>query len=93
MNNKNLNKIRKEIDLLDLKLLNLIKIRTQLVKKVIKIKKFKKQIVDKKRIKYVLSNIRKRSLKKNIDPKITNRIWSSMIKSYIDYERRVFKKK
>ena len=80
MNNKNLNKVRKQIDLLDVRLLNLIKIRTQLVKKVIKIKRFKKQIVDKKRIKNVLRNIKKRSIKKNIDPKITYRIWSSMIK-------------
>ena len=91
MNNKNLNKVRKQIDLLDVRLLNLIKIRTQLVKKVIKIKRFKKQIVDKKRIKNVLRNIKKRSIKKNIDPKITYRIWSSMIKGYIEYERRIFR--
>ena len=90
MNNKNLNKVRKQIDLLDVRLLNHIKIRTQLVKKVIKIKRFKKQIVDKKRIKNVLRNIKKRSIKKNIDPKITYRIWSSMIKGYIEYERRIF---
>ena len=93
MNNKNLNKVRKQIDLLDVRLLNLIKIRTQLVKKVIKIKRFKNQIVDKKRIKFILNQIRKKSLKNKIDPKITNRIWKNMIYSYIDYERRNFKKK
>ena len=93
MNNKNLNKVRKQIDLLDVRLLNLIKIRTQLVKKVIKIKRFKKQIVDKKRISKILKNIRKKSLKNKIDPKITKRIWINMIYAYIDFEKRNFKKK
>tara|TARA_B110000438_G_C15311673_1_gene435634 strand:- start:154 stop:432 length:279 start_codon:yes stop_codon:yes gene_type:complete len=92
MNNKKLNSVRKKIDKLDYNLLNLIKKRTILVKEVIKIKKFKKEIVDKKRIKSVLSNIKKNSIVKGIDPKITKTIWSSMIKSYIDFERRNFKK-
>jgi len=92
MDIKKLNTIRKKIDNLDQKLLSLIKKRTILVKEVIKIKKFKKQIVDKKRIKKVLDIIKKKSIKKRIDPKITKTIWSSMIKSYIAYERRNFKK-
>tara|TARA_Y100000590_G_scaffold466478_1_gene642019 strand:- start:1799 stop:2080 length:282 start_codon:yes stop_codon:yes gene_type:complete len=93
MNNKKLNLVRKQIDRLDLKLLHLIKKRTDLVKKVIKLKKYKKQIVDKKRIKKVLFNIKKNSIKKKIDPNITVKIWSSMIKSYIQYERKIFKRK
>ena len=93
MSNKNLSNIRNKIDQLDKKLLVLIKKRTELVKKVIKLKKYKKQIVDRKRIKKVLYEIKKNSIKKKIDPKITIRIWSAMIKSYIDYERRKFKKK
>lgn len=92
MDIKKLNTIRKKIDNLDQKLLSLIKKRTILVKEVIKIKKFKKQIVDKQRIKKVLDIIKKKSIKKGIDPKITKTIWSSMIKSYIAYERRNFKK-
>ena len=35
----------------------------------------------------------KESLKKNIDPKITRRIWKNIIWSYIDFEKRNFKKK
>ena len=93
MNKKNLLVVRKNIDKIDLKILNLLKTRTELVKKVILLKKFKKQIVDKKRIKKVLSNIKKNSIKKNIDPKITNKIWKSMIRGYIDFEKRNFKKK
>ena len=93
MRNIELNKVRNKIDKLDKKLLVLIKKRTDLVKKVIKLKKFKKQIVDRNRIKKVLKNIKKNSIKKKVDPKLTVKIWNSMIKSYIEYEKRNFKKK
>tara|TARA_Y100000590_G_scaffold399135_1_gene482055 strand:+ start:1563 stop:1844 length:282 start_codon:yes stop_codon:yes gene_type:complete len=93
MDNKKLNKVRNLIDRLDIQLLNLIKKRTKLVNHVIKIKKYKKQIVDKKRINKVLKKIKKNSVKKNIDPKITVKIWSTMIKAYIDYEKRNFYKR
>jgi chorismate mutase len=90
---KKLNKIRVELDKLDNSLIKIIKRRSNLVKKVLALKEKKSQIIDQKRIKTILSNIRKKSLKNNIDPKITNRIWKNMIWSYIDYERRNFKKK
>ena len=92
-NKKKLNLIRIKLDKLDNKLLGLIKYRTSLVKEVLKLKEFKKEIVDKKRINFILNKIKKKSKKHNIDPKITNRIWKNMIWSYIDYERRNFKKK
>jgi chorismate mutase len=90
---KKLNLIRVKLDKLDNKLLDLIKYRTFLVKEVLKLKEFKKEIVDKKRINFILNKIKDKSKKLNIDPKITNRIWKNMIWSYIDYERRNFKKK
>ena len=90
---KKLSKIRSELDKLDNLLIKLIKKRTFLVKKVLLLKEKKNQIVDKKRIKEILFNIKKKSLKNNIDPKITNKIWKNMIYAYIDYERRNFKKK
>ena len=90
---KKLNKIRSELDKLDNSLINLIKKRTNLVNQVLKLKDKKKDIIDNKRIKIILRNIRKKSIVKKIDPKITNRIWKNMIWSYIDYERRNFKKK
>ena len=90
---KKLSKIRSQLDKLDNSLIKIIKKRTNLVKKVLDLKEKKYQIVDRKRIKKILSNIRKKSLKNNIDPKITNRIWKNMIWSYIDYERRNYKKK
>ena len=90
---KKLSKIRLELDKLDNILINIIKKRTNLVKKVLAIKEKKNQIVDQKRIKTILRNIRIKSIKNNIDPKITNRIWKNMIWSYIDFEKRNFKKK
>ena len=93
MVNKNILKIRKELDKLDNILLNIIKRRTKLVDRVIQNKKYKKDIFDKKRIKIILSNISKKSKKNKIDPKITNKIWRSMIKAFIEYEFRNFKRK
>ena len=93
MGKKNILKIRNKLDKLDNSLLKIIKKRTLLVDKVIKNKKFKKDIVDDKRIKVILKNIRKKSIIKKIDPKITNKIWKSMIKAYIEYEFRNFKKR
>jgi len=93
MNNIKINKIRKKLDILDNKLLNLIKKRTNLVSNILKQKKYKKKIIDKKRIKKILKDIRNKSIKKKIDPIITYKIWSSMIKAFIDYEYRNFKTK
>ena len=93
MNNKKIGKIRKKIDLIDRSLLNLIGKRTKLVDQLMKVKKNKSQIVDKKRIKEVLKKIRKESIKKSIDLKVTKKIWQNFFSTYIDYQKRKFKKK
>ena len=93
MKNKNILLIRKKLDKLDNNLLNIIKKRTKLVDEVIKNKKFKKDIVDRKRIRIILKNIKIKSKKKKLDTKITQKIWISMINAFIDYEYRNFKKK
>ena len=90
---KKLSKIRFQLDKLDNLLIKVIKKRTNLVKKVLDLKEKKNQIIDKKRIKIILKNIRRKSLKNNIDPKITHKIWKNMIFAYIDFEKRNFKKK
>ena len=92
-NKKKLKSLRKQLDKLDNVLLEIVKKRTNIIKQVLNLKEYKKQIVDKKRINKILSNIKKKSLKNNIDPKITNRIWKNMIWSYINFEKRNFKKK
>ena len=93
MNIKRLNIARKKIDRLDNKIFSLIKQRTHVVKFMLSLKIYKKQIVDHKRINVILKNIKSKSVKNKIDPKLTMRIWKSMIWSYIDYQRRNFKKK
>ena len=90
---KKLDKIRIELDKLDNSLIKIIKKRTNLVKQVLELKDKKNQIIDQNRINTILKNIKKKSIKNKIDPKITNRIWKNMILSYIDFERRNFKKK
>ena len=92
-NKKKLHNLRKKLDKLDDKLIDIIKVRTLLVNEVVKLKEFKNEIVDKKRISIILKKIKKKSISKNIDPNITNRIWKNMIWSYINYERKNFNKK
>ena len=93
MVNREIIKVRKKLDKLDNDLLNIIKKRVKLVDIVVKNKKFKKDIIDNKRIRIILKNILKKSKKKKIDTKITQKIWKSMISAFIDYEYRNFNKK
>jgi chorismate mutase len=93
INKKRLDLIRIKLDKLDTELLKLIKKRSSLVNEVLKVKMHKKEIIDQKRIKFILKKIKKKSIQINIDPKITNRIWKNMIWSFIDYEKRNFRKK
>ena len=93
LNKKKLNSLRVKLDKLDNELLKLIKDRSNLVNEVLKVKSKKKEIIDQKRIGFILKKIRIKSIQLKIDPKITNRIWKNMIWSFIDYEKRNFKKK
>ncbi len=93
MDKKKLNIARKKIDHLDNSIFYLIKKRTRIVKHMLGLKKFKSQIVDQKRINLILKNIRKKSIQHDIDPKITLRIWKTMIWSYVNFQKRNFKKK
>jgi len=93
LNKKKLNLLRSKLDNLDTELLKLIKKRSNLVNEVLKIKVYKKEIVDQKRINFILKKIKKKSIQLKIDTKITNRVWKNMIWSFIDYENRNFKKK
>jgi len=93
INKKKLNLLRVKLDKLDSELLGLIKKRSNLVNEVLKVKIHKKEIIDQKRINFILNKIKTKSKQLKIDPKITNRIWKNMIWSFIDYEKRNFKNK
>jgi chorismate mutase len=88
-----LNLLRKKLDKLDYSLLMLIKKRSIIVNNVLNLKRYKSEIIDKKRINFILKKIKNKSIQNKIDPKITKRIWTNMIWSFIDYERRNFNKK
>ena len=85
-------KIRDKLDKMDSKLLLIIKKRANLVAEIIKLKKTKKEIVDRKRINFILKKIKKKSINLKIDPDITVSIWKEMIKSFIRYEYKNLKK-
>ena len=93
MNIKKLKKARNKIDQIDKAIFDLIKKRTKVVKYMLSLKEFKNQIVDHERINSILKNIRRRSLRHSIDPKITTSIWKKMIWSYVNFQKKNFKKK
>ena len=91
--NSRLNRERKKIDKIDQQIFKLIKSRTIVVKKMLALKKYKHEIIDHKRINEILLRLKKKSIQNKIDPKITKRIWKSIIYSYVDFQRRNFKKR
>ena len=93
MNKKKLKQARNKVDQIDQKIFNLIKKRTQIVKYMLSLKKLRKEIIDYKRNNEILKKIKKKSIKNSIDPLITRRIWQAIIWSYIDFQKRNFKKK
>ena len=93
MNKDKLKISRNKVDYLDQKIFNLIKKRTQIVKYMLSLKKFRKEIVDHKRNNEIFKKIKNKSIKNGIDPNITRRIWKAIIWSFVDFQRRNFKKK
>ena len=93
MNKNKLKVARNKVDQLDQKIFNLIKKRTLIVKYMLNLKKFRKEIVDHKRNNEIFKKIKNKSIKNGIDPKITQRIWKAIIWSYVDFQRRNFRKR
>ena len=93
MDRNKLKKARKKIDQIDKKIFYLIKKRTNIVKYMLSLKQYRNQIVDRKRINEIIKNIKQKSIKNNIDPNITVRIWRSMIWSYVKFQQKNFNKK
>ena len=93
MNKRNITRARNKIDKIDNKIFDLIKKRTKVVKYMLKQKKFKKDIVDKKRENKILKKIKMKSIKNKVDTSITLRIWKSIILSYTEYQKETFRRK
>ena len=92
-NSEEMKRIRKKIDQVDDKLLPLMVKRSKLVEKALSLKKRKTEIVDKKRIDEISKKIVKKSKELGGNSKLLKSIWLSIIKNFIDYENREFKKK
>ena len=85
-NQKKLKIARGKIDLLDTKIFTLIKKRTQIVKYMLGLKKFKKQIVDHKRINEILKNIKNKKWEDDfspLDPDGTTWVDTAYSKAYV----------
>jgi isochorismate pyruvate lyase len=81
--------IRDEIDKIDLKIIDLISERKDLVDEVVKLKK-KDQIVDQERINFILNKLNNEAKKRGIPEHLIEKIWSIMIKTFIEYETKVY---
>lgn len=84
--------IRKKIDIIDTKLLPLMVKRSQLVNKALNLKTKKSEIVDIKRINQIKKKISNQAKKLGANPKLISNIWVSIIKNFIDFEKKNFKK-
>ena len=93
MDKNKLKLARDKVDQLDRKLFYLIKKRTQIVKYMLSLKKLRKEIIDYKRNNEILKKIKNKSIRNNIDPNITGRIWKAIIWSYVDFQKKIFRKK
>ncbi len=83
--------LRIKIDEIDLKILDLISDRQSLVKEVVRYKN-RDQIVDEKRIEYILCKLDEEAKKRGIPQQLVRDLWKSMIKSFISYEEQIFDK-
>ena len=86
---ESLEELRKNIDEIDVKILDLIEKRKDLVTEVVKLKK-RDQIVDQKRIEFILNKLKVEASKRGLAVEFIEEIWSLMIKNFIKYEEKIF---
>ena len=86
---ENRKRIREQIDLIDLEMLNLLSKRKDLVTEIVKFKS-RDQIIDKKRIKLILDKLDLEAKKRGIPENLVRKLWEGMIKSFISYEEDIF---
>tara|TARA_B100000401_G_scaffold437463_1_gene383119 strand:+ start:1078 stop:1374 length:297 start_codon:yes stop_codon:yes gene_type:complete len=88
-----MSEIRKKIDKVDSKLLPLMVKRSFLVNKALELKTRKSEIIDVKRINEIRKKVAIQSKRLGANPKLISNIWMSIIKNFIDFEKKNFKKK
>ena len=86
---ESLEELRKNIDEIDLEILDLIEKRKDLVTEVVKLKK-RDQIVDQKRIEFILNKLKVEASKRGLAIEFIEEMWTLMIKNFIKYEEKIF---
>ena len=84
--------VRKKIDQIDSKILPLMVKRSQLVNAALRLKTKRSEIVDSKRINQIKKKVSYQAKKLGANPKLISDIWVSIIKNFINFERKNFKK-
>ena len=90
MSQRNIQKIRSSIDIIDKKIIRLLGLRKKQVLKIAKYKN-KKTIVDKKRINQIMKTIKTESKRNKIDYVLVKNFWNKLIKYSIKLEKKIVK--
>ncbi len=91
-NTAKMREIRKRIDKIDSKILPLMVKRALQVNKALNLKTKKSEIVDVKRINQIKKKVSTQAKKLGANPKLISNIWVSIIRNFIDFEKKNFKK-
>ena len=81
--------IRNEIDKLDIRIIDLISQRKDLVFEVVKLKR-KDQIVDQERINQILKKLNLEANKRGVPEVLIEKLWKIMIEGFIEYEMEIY---
>ena len=90
MSQRNIQKIRSSIDIIDKKIIRLLGLRKKQVLKIAKYKN-KKTIVDKKRINQIMKRIKAEAKKNKIDFILVKNFWNKLIQYSINLEKKIVK--
>tara|TARA_B100000700_G_scaffold259938_1_gene295097 strand:- start:6465 stop:6746 length:282 start_codon:yes stop_codon:yes gene_type:complete len=93
MNYKNMEELRKELDLLDNELIKLISKRFKFIEQAAIIKDDISKIRDNERIESIIERLRNLAEINEVSPDIVEKLWRYIIELSIDLEKEIFSKK
>ena len=93
MNYKNMDELRKELDLLDNELIKLVSKRFKFIEQAAIIKDDISKIRDNERIETIIARLRNLAEINDISPDIVEKLWRYIIELSIELETEIFNKK
>ena len=93
MNYKNMDELRKELDLLDNELIKLVSKRFKFIEQAAIIKDDISKIRDNERIESIIARLRNLAEINDISPDIVEKLWRYIIELSIELETEIFNKK